>query len=133
MKRKHGALALIIIIIVGLTFTLLTLMKDTPEEVISFPYNFQVKDHLGFSLDTDKLYFGGGIAGFVLERKLEVSSPFDAMVHIDSEGPGLVTVDENDFFLKANESRDLVFHLKIPDDLPVGAYEGIVILSFYEK
>jgi hypothetical protein len=133
MMRKIGAFALIIIIIVGLVFTLVSLARHSPVEVTSLPYTFKVKEKVGINLDTDKFHFGGGIPGTSLQRKLNITAPYDTTVHIDSKGPGSVLVNNNDFDLDANENKELLFTLVVPDDLPLGEYEGLIILSFYAR
>lgn len=133
MIKKIGFVTLIVIIVFFSLVVISTLMKDVPTEVMSINYTFMVKNNPGINLDVDKLNFGGGSPGTVLERKMNVSSSFDSFVHIESMGPGIVVVDMNDFDLEKNNSTEVVFSLEVPSQLSLGTYEGTVFVSFYER
>ncbi|MCA9477864.1 MAG: hypothetical protein KC535_01825 [Nanoarchaeota archaeon] len=133
MKKRTSAIILISFIVVVLVATIIIALKDSPKEIATIPYRFAVKDNLGINLDSDSLQFGGGVPGVILQRSLNISAPFDAVVHIESEGPGKVMVDQNDFFLFASTQKELLFSLIVPADLALGDYEGTVYISFYES
>ena len=105
-------------------------IKNAPFEVKNLNYDFKVKQAIGLNVDTDILHMGGGPVGSVLERSIDISSPKDALVRIFVDGPGDLTVDKNNFLIRADDKINLTFSMLVPD-LPLGNYSGLVVLKFY--
>lgn len=127
------ALILSIVIVLSVVVAIISLSKETPTEISTINYTFTVTDKISFNLDTDKLNFGGGFEGATLQRRMNVSAPYDARVHIESVGPGNLISNINDFSIKSGSSQEVTFSLLVPGNLPPAKYEGQVFFYFYQE
>lgn len=138
-NKKNPTLRLVLIVVIiallciGITAMIYSsFLKKSPFETQSLNYNYKVKNHSSFNLDTDSLHFGGGLPGAVLQRGLNITSPKDAFVLITWAGDGLMYVSDNDFYLNADEVKGIQFTMNIPQDAKQGNYTGKILFSFYE-
>lgn len=125
---------LVLVVLVSSLTTIIVLKnfsKDVPHEIKRLPYDFKVTENVSFVLDTDALHFGGGPNGARLQRGLNITTSQDARVHISWDGEGDIIVSENNFYLLADQTKDLLFYLNIPLDLANGTYSGELIFEFY--
>lgn len=129
---KKIILLSIFLIVVAISFYFIVGMPKSPTEVSSINYTFSINEKVQINLDTDKLNFGGGPSGSTLQRRMNISAPYDAKVRIDSIGYGMLVVNKNDFLILANQPTEVEFALNVPSDLPEGRYEGTVFVSFYD-
>jgi len=130
MNKLLIVFAVVAILLLAFAITKTLIAKNTPFEVRNMPYDFRVKNNIGFNADTDILHLGGGMLGSTLIRDMSLSSPRDSIVKISFEGDGDLHVSANDFVLLKNESKLLTFSMVVPN-LPLGNYSGMVTFKFY--
>lgn len=101
-------------------------------DVRKIPVTLQVKGNGGFNLDHDALHFGGGSPTDELIRGITLTTKEDRYVLIKATGPvsAFISTPENNFFLKAGESRTVEFTAKIPYDAQYGWYNGTLLVYF---
>jgi len=138
-NKKNSVLRLVLILlIIALLCISITAMiyssflKKKPFETQSLSYEYKVKNHTSFNLDTDSLHFGGGVPSEILQRGLNITSPKDAFVVITWAGDGFLQLSDNNFYLNADEVKAMRFTLTIPEDAKQGNYTGKILFSFYE-
>jgi len=139
-SKKDSSLRLVVLLViiaflcVGITAMIYgSFIVKKPFEVQVLPYDFVVKNTVAFNLDTDIMHFGGSAPGRLLQRSLNLTSPKDALVHVDWSGDGVLVVDDNDFYLQESESKEIMFSLYIPSEIALGNYSGEIVFSFYDS
>lgn len=136
MSRKRVLIIsiLIILLVYGVSLLLISVFSmSAPYRVESMPYDFIVKDNIGFNLDSDYMHFGGGPNGATLERSMTLFSDRPAKVSITWEGEGNLNVNKNNFKIAPNVSESITFYLVIPEGLPPGNYSGLVFFRFFDS
>lgn len=132
MEKNVIRLSVILLIIVALTSTVTIVMSNKdPDQIQTMPYVFSVKDRIGIVLDTDALYFGGAPSGTRLKRSLNISVQQAANVDVSTRGHGNVIANESSFYMQANTTKTVGFHIDIPSSLSEGTYDGEVVFLFY--
>ena len=98
----------------------------------TIPADVVVKGVGGLNLDTDRLHFGGVPPGDYAQRKIHISYTRDSHVQIMVKGDlaQFTSISENDFFLPANERKDINFTASIPENTTFGNYTGTIFLTF---
>lgn len=134
ISRGRLIIVLFMIALITVTTTLFvqSLLNPVPYRVEVVPYDFRVKNDLGFNADTDLLHFGGAYAGSTLLRELLIEVQQPSRVFFSSDGPGQLSVNESGFSLLPNQTKTVEFSLFITSDLPLGNYSGEVYVWFYE-
>jgi hypothetical protein len=133
-KKMFILSILIVLFIYGITMILITVFSfNNPYRVEDMTYDFVVKDRMGINLDSDYLHFGGGPAGIILQRSIIISSDQDSKVSVSWDGPGNLTVNKNNFPLKARLNESVLFYLAVPVDLEQGNYTGQIHFKFFKS
>lgn len=124
---------IVVVVIISSLVTILILnsVNAKPDEVSRLPYDFSVTNAVSMVLDNDIMHFGGGPNGARLERSMNITASSDALVKVSWVGDGNLVVSENEFVLRGQEPKELLFYLDIPSDLVEGAYFGEIIFEFY--
>ncbi len=93
----------------------------------------KVSDHVGFKLDTDKLYFGTITPGGSADRKVNISVPRDSYVVITMGGElkDWLRPKYNGFSLEADTQKAIKFTVHDPEKAEEGNYTGTVTFTFY--
>jgi hypothetical protein len=99
---------------------------NTTIEVVSFG--------MGMNADRDALKFGRVTPGSGGERDLLINSTKDAQVEVIvfGEMAEFLTVDKNNFIIKANTQDKIQFTLEIPEDTIPKNYTGTIQVIFLE-
>ncbi len=102
--------------------------------VKNIDFSIKVGDTIGLNVDTDKLYFGtvprGGTADRGILVKNEEHSLVKTNIKVQSDIKDWLYVNNNNFFLKKDEKKDINFKVKVPLDAEYGEYDGQIILIF---
>jgi hypothetical protein len=132
LKRIHIFLiVLLICFLFSTTFIYCKLNLNKPILVKTMNYDFQIKENVGFVLDSDILHFGGAPKNSELKRNMTLTTPFTSKVKIYFEGPGILSTSHNNFLLEENQSKSIEFILKTPN-LENGNYTGKIFFEFYK-
>lgn len=86
----------------------------------------------GMNGDKDSLKFGKTMPGGGGERYLILNTTKDALVEIVIMGEmsNFLTVNKNDFLIKANTEDQVTFYLEIPEGTPPKNYTGTIQVTF---
>lgn len=134
MKKTNPWLyvLLALIVVLALVPVGVAIFSDAPPIAIKeLSYDFEVKDSVGFVLENDALHFGGGPPGATMQRNITLSAPYDAEVEVRYDGPGVLRISENNFFIHKGEDKVVDFTLVVPS-LEYGKYGGKVFFRFHK-
>ena len=95
-----------------------------------YPVDYVIGDYVGFNLDEDAIHFGTLIQGVIATRKIEISTNEDANVRIYFKDLDYVGVEENAFFLTANEVKEIELVAAPPIDAKPRYYVGKMIVIY---
>lgn len=89
-----------------------------------------VSDHYGVDVNSSALIFGMITPGSSATRKITITNDHDQNVNVEIIVKGdvkeFLQVSENDFDLRIDESKELVFTAISSEDKELGTYEGKV-------
>lgn len=104
------------------------------ENIIYLDMAAKVGDHFGLNADADAIRFGMVIPGTSGERSVLISNnaayPLSVIILKSGDIAGWVDISENNFILKKNESRQIIFWLNAPKNSDFGNYTGKVQIIF---
>lgn len=93
--------------------------------------NVIVSDHYGVDVNSSALMFGMITGGSSSVRKTTITNDHNQEVNVEIFVEGdikeFMQISENDFNLKPDESKEIVFTAIAPRDKELGIYEGKVI------
>lgn len=87
---------------------------------------------LGFNADVDKLNFGKVSQLAIVQRSLRIKNSEDAVVQVNMIGGFLswVEIEPSSFYLKAQETKEVFFHVTVPSNVTDGDYYGRAEICF---
>lgn len=105
----------------------------TPPNTRTLPYMFSVAEVAGVDVGTDLFRLGAVPPGSAAHRTLHVSDPFDfesgepRMVRITAKGQGSewLVIEPSEALLPL----DAKITVRVPDDAPLGTYEGLLYVT----
>ena len=104
------------------------------ENIIKLSMSARVGDHFGLNADADAIRFGMVMPGTSSERSILANnnSTYPLRVAILKSGyiADWVKLSENNFILKENESKQIIFEAAAPKDSNFGNYTGKVKIIF---
>jgi hypothetical protein len=106
--------------------------KEDSKRIISYSvFNSSVEitpGSVGLNGDRDGLKYGKTTAGGGGTRYVDVNTSEDALVQIFISGDmtKFLSVEENNFIMKAGEFRKIPINLEVPNDTSLGFYTGEV-------
>lgn len=118
----------IIALIISLTFLAVV------QEIKTLDIQLTVANHMGFNVDTDKIYLGTvpagntGSRGIIVENKEYEKSV--VRLKVRGELKEWITVSENNFVLKKGESKLVKVEVKVPQDAAFKDYQGRLLVIF---
>ena len=93
-----------------------------------------VSDHYGFDLNGTALTFGMTRPGGSSHRDLIIKNEYNKDVYVESYVKGeirdFISISDNDFVLRSDETKKLSFVVLIPEATEYGNYTGFVIMNF---
>ncbi len=93
-----------------------------------YAVDYVIGDYIGFNLDEDAIHFGTLVQGVKATRKIEISTNQDANIKIYFKDLDHVGVEENAFFLRAGEVKEV--ELIVFPDAEVGYYVGKMMVIY---
>lgn len=104
------------------------------ENIINLDMTARVGDHFGLNADADAIRFGMVMPGTSGERSVLVNNnaiyPLRVVILKSGDIADWVKLSENNFILKKNESRQIVFEVNAPENSSFGNYTGKVKIIF---
>lgn len=134
MKIAKFFLLLIFAVVISIFLTYFFYNSFIIEEIITLDMVVKVNDHFGLNADADAIKFGMIMPGTSGERSITVdnSAAYPLRVVILKSGyiADWVKVSENNFILKENENRQVIFKVSAPENSNYGNYTGKVKIIF---
>lgn len=134
MKKYIFYLALLLVVIISSFLTYKFYNYYIIEETFILDMEVKVDDHFGLNADTDALKFGRLMPGTSALRSISVGNnatfPLKVAILKSGQMKDWVKVSENNFVLKINESKSIIFEAYAPENLDFGNYSGIVKIIF---
>lgn len=132
-ERKNKIIAIILsIIILFLVINLISSLSILEKRQIYA--SIIVSDHYGFDLNGTALTFGMTMPGGSSHRDLIIKNEYNKDVYVESYVKGeirdFISISDNNFVLKPNETKELSFVVLIPKGTEYGNYTGFVIINF---
>ena len=128
MKTAGFFLFLIITVIVSAFLTYFFYDSFIVENSYVFDMEVKVADHFGLNADGDAIKFGMLMPGTSGERAIIANNraayPLKVVILKSGYIADWVKVSENNFILKENESRRVIFEAFAPKDIEFGTYTG---------
>lgn len=92
-----------------------------------------VSNYTGFNVDTDAIYFGtipngGSGKRIILLHNLDVNS--EVLIKKEGNFMDWILLEENNFFMEANESKNVSVSVRVPADADYGNYTGKLKIVF---
>jgi hypothetical protein len=133
-KKIILACLLLAVVAVASSFAVAKLFfQESYLERSTLDYAYTVKERtVGINLDANKLNFGGGPAGAILSRGVNISASTPGEIHLSWVGNGTLSVDYNNFILDAGESQEVLFTVFIPETQEIGNYSGQIYVDVFE-
>lgn len=104
------------------------------QEFKTLDIQLTVANHLGFNVDTDKLYMGTAFRGNTASRKVLIENKeyekSIARLKVFGELKGWITVSENNFVLKKGESKIIEVKVNVPENAQLRDYNSRLVLTF---
>jgi len=126
-KKKNRREITLIVLVALATIGLTSLIYFSLWDVNVIYYDFIVSDYVGINLDKDKMHFGAGAPGHVLERTLIMQADKKSLVRIKSP-VHYVYPDLYEFVIEKGEVRNVKLKVSIPRDIEEGLYEGKITI-----
>ena len=134
MKRNKLLILLVLIFLINTLIIFFIAGRLSLKDVQTLDMDMEVKNKIGFNVDTDKIHFGGLPPGGMSEREIVISHDFDFPVKVSIKTSGelaeYVTVSDNNFILSPLESKKITFYAIIDEDVPLGNYTGNARFEF---
>lgn len=120
---------LLMIVVISSTFlTYIVYNSFIIEKTYTLDVIVKVDDHLGLNADGDAIKFGMLMPGTSGERTIWVNNnanyPLRVVILKYGEIADWVKVSENNFVLKENGSKKIIFEAFVPKDADFGNYTG---------
>lgn len=136
MAKKKIITTLVIIFFTISTIALVAALTSLAviQEIKTLDIQLTVANHLGFNVDTDKLYLGTiprgniGSRGVIVDNYEYQKSVVRLKVH--GELKDWITVSENNFVLEKGESKLIKVKVNVPEDSELKDYESKLIITF---
>lgn len=134
MKPKTLILLIFIalLISVGLTTIFFSLVYIEDTKVV--PMDIEVGDRIGLNLDADAMHFGMSSPGGEARRGLIVqhqsSIPLKVDIRMYGEMASWIEVEENEFVLNPNQTKEVYLTVHIPQGTSLGSYNGTIVIFF---
>ena len=94
----------------------------------------KVSDHFGLNADTDAIKFGMIMLSTSAERSIVINNnatyPLKVVILKSGYIADWVKISENNFILKENENRQVIFKVSAPENANFGNYTGKVKIIF---
>ena len=134
MNKKKAITILAIIALLSITVTSLSYSFFVVREVKVLPYDFTIKDYIGFNVDKDALHFGTILKNGQSSRNLIITNNYQTRIlvyfNIEGRGSEFFIVEENGFILMPSEEKKLSLTVKIPENAVFDTYTGKVFIIF---
>lgn len=137
MKTSKRSLFLIFLLLFIIIFVLGVFLLSNLIDYLSilekqeFYAKVVVSDHYGVDVNSSALIFGMLVPGSSSVRKITMTNDHDQEVNVEIFVQGdmneFIKISENDFSLKIDEFKEIVFVAAVPGDKEFGVYEGKVI------
>lgn len=118
----------IILFTVSMTFILLV------QDFKTLDIRLTVANHLGFNADTDKLYLGTVPRGNIASRRVIIENKeYEKSVirlKVLGELKDWITVSENNFVLKKDESKQVEIEATVPENAEPRNYDSRLVITF---
>ncbi len=126
MKTNTVLALLVMTLLVGFTITFFFHSFYTYYEVREVYMSLEVANKVGLNTDQEYLNFGANSPGNTCKRFMNISFPKRTTVIVGFEGPlgEWASVNEKEFILEKNETKNLEFLITIPKSAEYGNYSG---------
>lgn len=128
-------MSFLIIFLLAISAYLLYYNFNVLVEVKKLPLSVEVVDKaiVGINLNTDGLYFDKISSGNVGKRAITLQNNYNKDVYVSIKVDGnispMITVSDNDFILKSNETKSVIFYCNV-GNYSLGKYNGITTVVF---
>lgn len=134
MKKRKFVFVMILIFIAGVVISSLFVAMSAPAEIKEFDMYLTVGEHIGFNVDIDAIYFGtlpqegAGSRRIILKN----DEDFSKKVKISASGElaDWVWLEENNFVLSKNETKEVRIYVSPPEYAEFGNYTGKLRITF---
>jgi|TARA_B100001964_G_scaffold94910_1_gene106364 uncharacterized membrane protein len=134
IKLTKFFLLLVFAVMISTFLTYLFYNSYVIENIITLDMLVKVDDHFGLNADADAIKFGMIMPGTSGERSIMVNNsaayPLKAIILKSGYIADWVKVSENNFILKENENRQIIFEVSAPENADYGNYTGEVKIIF---
>ena len=134
MKKHIFFLALLLVVILSSFLTYKFYNYYIIEETFIFTMEVKVDDHFGLNADTDALRFGKLMHGTSAQRSVSMGNnatfPLKVAIFKFGQMKDWVKISENNFVLKINETKSIIFEAYAPENIDFGNYSGKVKIIF---
>lgn len=133
-KKTIATLVTIFFIISIILFSASITFSAIVQEFKTLDIQLTVANHLGFNVDTDRLYMGTVFRGNTASRKVLIENKeyekSIARLKVFGELKDWTTVSENNFILKKGESKIIEITVNVPENAQLKDYNSRLILTF---
>lgn len=136
MKKNNLILLLLAFFLFGIAISTLTFSYYYVYDVQHIPLSYEVSDTgMGVLLDNKSLAMGRVSPGGGSMKKFSVSTPIPTRFQIYSNNPSASNIyfTPSSGDLQPNEPVTIKVALSIPEDEPLGTYNGIVTVRLFRR
>jgi len=136
-KRIDSKKIVFVVILVIIIFFLIILLYTNIIDYISTYEKREVyaqiivSNNFGIAINGTSLIFGMTVPGGSARKSIELDNNYkhDVKFKIYSKGniSDFLIISENNFILKPNEHKTLIFNIKVPRNATLGTYDGKVV------
>lgn len=134
MKLKSLILILFCIFLICVSGTIAFYSYYIIEDKEFVYMDVTISDHAGFNLDADALHFGMMTSPGRIKRGINIKHNSDHPLIVDITFTGdmkdWVEAEETTFVLEPGEVREVEMKLSVPEGVPMGDYDGYVVIFF---
>lgn len=121
---------LIALILLSSSITFFIYTHYTLLGVFSLNYEFKAAQNMGLNTDIDALRFGKIIPGNSGERKIDISNNYGFPIKLSSRIEGqyakAIVSEPKNIVVPQSENRTIIFTIALPEDIPLGTYNGTI-------